>query len=173
MARTKAELHEEIIRLYHALGQPFGDRDDASAFLDTATEDLDVDDLRDFHRELLEVESQRNRAWARRIGAPLWMREHPNADVPDSIANDPRLEDTSWHNDICPSFTAKGHDLESRDVRLWVDYREETRREYPDVDLPRYRVIDLTSDPSDGTVFETDDDIAGAIDALLAACKGE
>lgn len=169
--RTKEQLHDEVIRLYHELGQPFGDRDGWSAFIDTATEDLDTDDLQDALRELLALQSDANRARANHPAAPLWMREHYNADVPAVIAQHADLVDVSWHNDICPSFTVKGFDLEQRDIRLWVDYAEPTQREFDD--LLRYRVIDLASDPSDGTIFETDDDIFGAIEALLAACKGD
>ena len=33
------------------------------------------------------------------------------------------FEDTSWHNDVCPSFTSDAY-------RIWLDYENEDRREF-------------------------------------------
>lgn len=53
-------------------------------------------------------------------------------------------EDTSWHNDVCPSFTC--------DVfRLWVDHEDTAQREVGP-DGPRFVMMD-----EDRTVLETND----------------
>jgi hypothetical protein len=93
--------------------------------------------------------------------AALWRAEHPCADVPDAISTHGQLEDTSWHNDVCPSFMRKGDDHEHPACpRLFVDYADNERREMPGG--PRYHAFTL-----DGTLFETDD-MAEAIERFLA-----
>ena len=53
------------------------------------------------------------------------------------------FEDTSWHNDACPSFTC--------DVFvLWVDFKDPDERERPE--QPRYAITD-----EDREVLATDD----------------
>lgn len=76
----------------------------------------------------------------------LWREEFP-ADfaVPDELSFDPELEDTSWHNDACPSFTLTklmvAYLAEGRvDLRLWVDHPEQDRREFEQCN--RYGVYD-------------------------------
>lgn len=47
--------------------------------------------------------------------------------VPDEIralANAGKLEDISWHNDVCPSFS-----VADGSVKLWVDHPEREQRE--------------------------------------------
>ena len=37
------------------------------------------------------------------------------------------FEDTSWHNDVCPSFTDT-----ARKLILWIDYADPDLREFPE-----------------------------------------
>lgn len=56
--------------------------------------------------------------------APNYRRAFPDFDyeIPALVADAEGWEDTSWHNDACPSFTC--------DVFvLWCDYADPTRRE--------------------------------------------
>ncbi len=79
---------------------------------------------------------------------PAWVQELVRLRV---------LKDTSWHNDVSPSFeTADG------DIRLWVDHRDPAERETGE-ETPRFRV-DLKSE--DETVFEGDD-AEGAVESIL------
>jgi hypothetical protein len=57
-----AALHERVIALDDELGHPFGDRDDFSAMLNTATEDLDAGTLQAALQDLEAVQAQR---WGR------------------------------------------------------------------------------------------------------------
>ena len=82
-------------------------------------------------------------------------------------------EDTSWHNDVCPSFTC--------DVFvLWCDHEQVAQREYPNA--PRFvmtcedHTYLETEDFSDVLAFMDDGkrdfaawDYAARIDALIAA----
>lgn len=43
------------------------------------------------------------------------------------MVDDGRLTDESWHNDACPSFTARRAD--GKQVRLWVDHPDPQMRE--------------------------------------------
>lgn len=45
--------------------------------------------------------------------------------------------DTSWHNDVSPSF-------ETRGLRIWVDFADPGRREFED--RPRFTVAEYTDD---------------------------
>ncbi len=77
---------------------------------------------------------------------PTWRDEFPpEFDVPELISGDPELEDVSWHNDVCPSFTLKrlmGKVLETGavDVRLWCEHPDPDKREW-DIET-RYNVYD-------------------------------
>lgn len=94
-------------------------------------------------------------------------------EVPAEKLHAAGLVDTSYGNDVCPSFTLQ------RDVdlintvedpgalpRLWVDHIDSEQREKPDSSL-RFTV---TSDYE--TIFESEIDLDGAIAALRAASKG-
>jgi hypothetical protein len=102
---------------------------------------------------------------------PTYRDEFPaDYTVPASIANDPRLDDMSWHNDVCPSFTMKGYEdggpAGLPDVRLWVNHPVRDSREF--VEQPRLMVTD-----GERAYFfesENDDDAAAAVEALIAAC---
>jgi hypothetical protein len=96
---------------------------------------------------------------------PQWIREFGEpCDVPAAIADDPRLADISWHNDVAPSFQlACALDVEGIDVRLWVAPVNVEDREYDD--MPRFQVIDHNLD--DLSVFTTETDAEAAIEALI------
>lgn len=50
-------------------------------------------------------------------------KEHPRFELPEGVdlnALHPSFEDSSWHNDACPSFTSTELGL-----RLWIDYPPE------------------------------------------------
>lgn len=63
-----------------------------------------------------------------------YREEFPDFDyeIPALVADAPDAwEDTSWHNDVCPSFTC--------DVFvLWCDYADPAKREFPA--SPRYHM---------------------------------
>lgn len=94
----------------------------------------------------------------------LWEAEF-GADyaVPSAIATHPKIEDTSWHNDVCPSFTTPALFGGEADVRLWVEHPDPAQREY---DVPRYRVV--SSDGNDDVFFEHETDVEAALAALFA-----
>lgn len=101
---------------------------------------------------------------------PTWRDEFP-ADfaVPDLIAGDDRLEDVSWHNDVCPSFILKGYDTSDGalpDIRLWVNHPDREQREF--VDQPRLWVTD--GERAFFCESDNDDDAAAAVAAVIAAC---
>lgn len=63
------------------------------------------------------------------------------------------FNDTSWHNDICPSWTH-----ETRNLRLWIEYADPEQREYPD--MKRFALTENeATNESEGpkTFIETDD----------------
>ena len=100
---------------------------------------------------------------------PTWRDEFPDDyNVPAVIATHPDLDDVSWHNDVCPSFTLKGYDGGNNrlDVRLWVAHPDKAAREFPD--MPRLYV----SDGERAVFFESEDDADApkAIEAVLIAC---
>lgn len=53
--------------------------------------------------------------------APTEFPEHDPADLPPMPAG---FEDTSWHNDMCPSATN-----EALGIRVWVEHKDPERRE--------------------------------------------
>ncbi|WP_047308801.1 hypothetical protein [Rhodopseudomonas palustris] len=56
--------------------------------------------------------------------------DFPTSDLPGIL---PGFADSSWRNDVCPSFTS-----EALGLVLWVDFADPMRREFPEWD--RYRV---------------------------------
>ena len=50
------------------------------------------------------------------------------------------FEDTSWHNDVCPSFRSS-----SRGFLLYIDYADEEKREFPE-DKARFTVERMIGD---------------------------
>lgn len=58
-----------------------------------------------------------------------WQNQFHDYPVPgeiDQLAHEGILEDTSWGNDVCPSFEMH---LEDRGIRIWVDHPEAECRE--------------------------------------------
>lgn len=99
-----------------------------------------------------------------------WTHEHPEADVPDHVINalhTAGFGDSSWHNDTCPVWTVQlgGDSLEAM-LQVWVDYKEEERREMPG---ERYSVyVNIGCSEQGIQVLHTDDD-----KVLLAWLAGE
>jgi hypothetical protein len=84
--------------------------------------------------------------------APLWQREFPDFPPADMPAVPAGFEDTSWHNNVCPSF----YDDELG-LLIWVDYADLAKRE-----MPRYSArftIMRQADPDDNPreILGTDD----------------
>lgn len=85
--------------------------------------------------------------------APLWLTEFgAGFEVPPAIANDIRLEDVSWHNDVCPSFAWTGRAHDGDDVRIWIDHPDRMTRQFPE--HPRFVV---QRDSGSGPSIQTDD----------------
>lgn len=61
----------------------------------------------------------------------------------------PLFVDTSWRNDICPTFSA-----ETLGLTIWVDYPEAKDREFPE--WKRFRVTTLTGHDDIRDLLETD-----------------
>jgi hypothetical protein len=64
---------------------------------------------------------------------PQWQREFPDFAaefMPPAVAG---WEDTSWHNDVCPSFIAsRARPENERDsLSVWIDYADPAQREFP------------------------------------------
>ena len=95
---------------------------------------------------------------ASRSDRDLWRREFGDAyDVPAVLTNAEDLVDTSWHNDVCPSFETAWMTDEERSadeiaLRLWVDHRDPAEREYGWEPAARYGVA-----TRDETILSTND----------------
>lgn len=74
----------------------------------------------------------------------LYRREFPDYDgaLPDIRS----MQDTSWHNDACPSFAGHG-------FKLWCDYRDPAKREFPG------RKRFLLCDAEDDSIITESDDV--------------
>jgi hypothetical protein len=82
-------------------------------------------------------------AYRLRMGTAYWQDQFPDfTDMPDIPAD---WEDTSWHNDTCPSFEVGA-------VRVFIDYANPVEREIIG-DYPRFSVIDHDQN----TIVATDD----------------
>lgn len=71
------------------------------------------------------------------MSEPLWTQEFDESyAVPDCIAMAEGLVDTSWHNNVCPSFQvecstdANGVTL-IHDLIIWADHPDPDQREIP------------------------------------------
>lgn len=90
-----------------------------------------------------------------------WQTEFPDYPATEMVGVPAGFTDTSWHNDVCPSFTS-----DVLGMTIWVDFPHADDREYPD--YPRFRVT-----PQDhgvecsGESFESDvwDDVISFIAA--------
>lgn len=107
------------------------------------------------------------------LNVPLWAREFDATyAVPETLWKHPQIEDMSWHNDVCPSFTMTAYALgrdQRDDIRLWVEHPDPARREF--AGAPRYSVNGQTT----GTpaFFQSNDeaDLSQAIAELFLACN--
>ena len=100
--------------------------------------------------------------------SPLWIHAFGSAyAVPSEIASHPDLVDISYKNDVCPSFAPRADQFSDREGRfaLWIDHPDPEMRENGP-DAPRVMVTDIEH-PACG-IFESETDIAGAIEILLA-----
>jgi hypothetical protein len=89
--------------------------------------------------------------------------------VPQVIDAHPELTDTSWHNDVSPSFQPRAMaDYEQDEVqfRLWVQHPDPLQREYS-TDGGRYLVFSQTDDGGDEGLAYEGDDAEAAIAAVL------
>jgi hypothetical protein len=111
------------------------------------------DDLRDAELYLFGF------ATSEGIGLPLWFAEF--CDFRDMPAIPTDWEDVSWHNDVCPSFHAKGET-----VRIFVDYPDGDLREYPEHKrFSAYKNDVKSMTPIGDSLIETDNwsELLGAI----------
>jgi len=86
--------------------------------------------------------------------------DFPASDMPGDIP--PGFVDSSWRNDICPSFTN-----EALGLVLWIDFADPSRREFPH--WHRYRVTTASADDI-ADLFDSDD--FAAVVAFVAAQEG-
>lgn len=123
--------------------------------------------------------SRRAEERAGRAAGTLWGAEHgAGYDVPEAVTSlvlSGEAEDTSWHNDTCPSFTwpakADGDALPA--VVLWVEHPNPERREYEGG--RRFAVHIHTEDRGEARVIhETDDaeDAARLFRVAVAELRG-
>jgi hypothetical protein len=62
-----------------------------------------------------------------------WRDEFPDYSPAEMPAIPPGFDDTSWRNNVCPSFTS-----DPLGLTLWIDYAAPAEREFPT--WPRYRL---------------------------------
>lgn len=104
-------------------------------------------------------------AQASKVATPLYLREFPEFG-PMDVTIPAGFMDSSWHNDVCPSFSK---DLFNGQVlRLWVERECADDREYPD--LPRFSVALHDFDAAFLDTLATSDDFA-EIEQAIAAFK--
>ena len=89
--------------------------------------------------------------WVEEQGKPHYMREFPDfdCDLRGHFPVDQGWEDTSWHNDACPSFH-----LRSKMVSVYVDYLDPEKRESGDESADRFTLLRTNPRgeyPSDGS----------------------
>jgi len=61
-----------------------------------------------------------------------WLSEFGSEyEIPSQVLDLPRLVDTSWHNDSCPSFTLQQYEQGSDMplATLWIEHPEKSKRE--------------------------------------------
>ncbi len=91
-------------------------------------------------------------------------------EVPKELISNPRLVDSSWHNDICPSFSVV--DDMSEVFKLWVDHPFPHMREAnSQMETPRYFITDASKDFA--VVFSSEWDVDAAIAKLLELVDGQ
>lgn len=70
-----------------------------------------------------------------------YQTEFPDFDL--DVAIPAAWNDSSWHNDACPSWYA-GFTKDGHVVKVWVDYADPNDREFPEID--RFGVVIQTED---------------------------
>jgi len=76
--------------------------------------------------------------------------EFPDYPAEDMPAMPEGFEDTSWHNDVCPSFS-------SSHFTIWIDYRDPALREHGGA-YPRFCVQPMKDGAEcSGPTIQTDD----------------
>lgn len=78
------------------------------------------------------------------------------------------FEDTSWHNDACPSFTKTFMDTDgfvSMYLRIWVDYKDSDKRQTPK-GSSRFVLEVLSADYEHIECSEASDDWRDIVEAL-------
>lgn len=89
--------------------------------------------------------------------------DYPVADMPATPAS---FTDTSWHNDVCPSFTS-----DQLGLTIWIDFADKAVREWPDsvrfCVYPQNHGVEVS-----GESLETDDWNA-VLDFVIARAKAE
>lgn len=74
--------------------------------------------------------------------------DFPDADLPAILDS---FVDTSWHNDICPSFTS-----DALGLTIFTDYADAAKREFPDTKRFTVQTQDHGVETS-GPSLDTDD----------------
>lgn len=105
-----------------------------------------------------------------------WKFEHGvDYAVPAEKIEAAGLVDTSWHNDVCPSFAITLEDPVTHDIhdlRLWVEHTDPERREY---EGPRYAINyqPWSSEPVPGVQVSDEGDLyrGDDLDEALAAYR--
>ena len=90
----------------------------------------------------------------------LFQREFPRFDTATLPPIPAGFEDSSWHNDVCPSFLNI-----KRQLQIFIDYADPAEREFPK--SKRFRVLRLNEH------FEYVDTLTGSDDwsDILAAIE--
>lgn len=84
--------------------------------------------------------------------------EFPEIEVPAellALVAAGQLEDTSWHNDVCPSFTLAADGAAT--TTLWVDYPDPADRELGEIGMKRFTVTRGEYGGEMPTLFASDD----------------
>jgi hypothetical protein len=100
--------------------------------------------------------------------AGLWRKEFGDGfAIPSGITGNPRFNDISWHNDMCPSFAVDvdpdAH-TKGRYIVVWAEHPEASERE---LKMKRYLVCWRDNDGNGDDILETDD-VEEAVRVALA-----
>jgi hypothetical protein len=99
-----------------------------------------------------------------------WRNEFPDFRPEDMPAIPAGFLDTSWRNDVCPSFTS-----DPLGLTLWIDYLNPADREYPAWSRFRLEGQDHGIDKPHEFALDTDDfnDVLAAIAERTAALEAK
>lgn len=82
----------------------------------------------------------------------LWQMEHPTHAADHMPTIPAGFEDSSWCNDMCPSFTS-----EALGLVIWVDHSERDKREFPEIERFCVQSTDDEGAAKHGPELRTDD----------------